>query len=112
MGDITKVDHAAGNGHPGALGLQFTYVYAADGEKIRLTATDSNRKGKQKKGASSTATILGYVLLGPLGLFAHNWVKGKEVTVNTNKPFTEFISDTVHIIATQRASSGDGFAHR
>lgn len=111
-GEVVSVERAAGNGHAGQLRLKFDYIYAVDGEKIRLSDVDNTNAGQKTKGASSTATIAGYVLLGPLGLFAHNWVKGKNVTLDSSKTFSTFVLDTVHVVATLRVqSSGDGFAH-
>ncbi|MHB8177484.1 MAG: hypothetical protein ACYDA5_06880 [Vulcanimicrobiaceae bacterium] len=111
-GEVTSVDRAAGNGHAGKLGLKFDYIYAVDGEKIRLSDVDKTKAGQKAKGKSSTATILGYVLLGPVGLFAHNWVKGKNITLDPSKTFSTFVDDTVHVVATQRASqTAGGFAH-
>ncbi len=112
-GTVLEVDRAAGNGHSGRLKLQFDYVYAADGEKIKLTDIGKTRAASAEKGKSSTATMVGYLVLGPVGLFAHNWVKGKEFVLDSSKPFTVFTDSTVHVVATQRAAavSGDGFAH-
>lgn len=112
IGKVMSVERAAGNGHAGKLGLKFEYVYAVDGEKIRLSNVKKTNAGSKKKGASSTATIVGYALLGPLGLFAHNWVKGKNVTLDSSKTFTEFVDSSVHVVATKRVQqSSDGFAH-
>lgn len=113
MGEVTKVDRAGGNGHPGSLGLQFDYVYAVDGEKVKLSSVNKAKVGEQKKGGASTATIAGYVLLGPLGLFAHNWVKGRNITLDSSKTFDVFVDDTVHVVSSQRAiaNGNGGFAH-
>jgi hypothetical protein len=111
-GTVASVDRAGGHGHAGHLGLNFDYVYAVDGEKIRLDSVKKNKNGEGNAGASSTATIASTLLLGPIGLFAHNWVKGKNVTVDSSKTFTVFVSDTVHVVSTQRATASDnGFAH-
>jgi hypothetical protein len=111
-GTVSSVERAGGHGHAGNLGLKFDYVYAVDGEKIRLEGVKKNKNGEGNAGASSTATIAGTLLLGPIGLFAHNWVKGKNVTVDSSKVFTVFVSDTVHVVSNQRATASDnGFAH-
>lgn len=112
QGEVTSVDHAGGNGHAGSLGLKFDFVYAADGEKVLLSSSKSDVKGDQKKGASSTATIIGYATLGLGGLFAHNFVHGRNIVLNAaSKPFTVFVDHTVHVVATQRAQNTDQFAH-
>lgn len=111
-GEVVSAERAAGNGHAGKLQLKFDYIYAVDGEKIRLSDVDNTNAGQKTKGASSTATIAGYVLLGPLGLFAHNWVKGKNITLDPSKTFSTFVLDTVHVNSNQRAIQSDnGFAH-
>lgn len=112
-GSVVSVDRAGGHGHQGNLGVKFDYVYAVDGEKIRLDSVKKNKSGESNSGASSTATIASTLLLGPVGLFAHNWVKGKNVTLDSSKTFSTFVQDTVHVVATQRATAAasDGFAH-
>lgn len=112
-GEVTKVDRAGTHGHPGSLGIQLDYVYAVDGEKIRLSSDKKTAVGEQKKGAASTATIIGYATLGIGGLFAHNFVKGRNITLDPSKTFSAFVDDTVHVVSTQKASApaNDGFAH-
>ena len=107
---VTLVDHAGGNGHGGKLGLTMNWVYSADHGKILLSNVNhAAGAGSSKKGASSTATILTYVLLGPLGLFAHNFVRGKDVTISTTKDFHVFVDHDVHVEATQKATTSAGF---
>lgn len=110
-GTVTSVDRAGAHGHSGSLGIRLDYIYAVDGEKIRLDSTKKN--GQQNSGASSTATIASTLLLGPVGLFAHNWVHGKNVVLDPSKALSAFVSDTVHVVSTQKAAAGgnDGFAH-
>lgn len=112
QGEVTSVDRAGGNGHAGRLGLKFDFVFAADGEKVLLSNSNSNIQGEQKKGASSTATIVGYATLGLGGLFAHNFVHGRNVVLDQQtKPFTVFVDHTVHVVASQRAHLTDEYAH-
>lgn len=112
-GEVTKVDRAGSHGHPGSLGIQLDYVYAVDGEKIRLDTVNKTETGEQKKGAASTATIIGYATLGIGGLFAHNFVKGRNITLDSSKTYSAFVDSTVHVVSDQRAAaaSNDGFAH-
>jgi hypothetical protein len=112
-GEVTKVDRAGTHGHPGSLAIQLDYVYAVDGEKVRLDTTSKNNVGQDAKGASSTATIIGYATLGIGGLFAHNFVKGRNITLDPSKTYSAFVSDTVHVVSSQRAvqAANDGFAH-
>ncbi len=107
---VAAVDHAGGNGHGGKLALTFDWVYSADHGKIQLSNVDHATEGDtDKKGAASTATILSYVLLGPLGLFAHNFVRGSDVTIATTRVFKVFVDHDVHVLAIQKASASPGF---
>ncbi len=110
QGEVVSVDRAGGNGHSGSLGLKFQFVYAADGEKVRLSNASGSVQGEQKKGAASTATIVGYATLGLGGLFFHNWVKGRNVVLDPSRTFTAFVERTVHVMATQRAPNSQ-YAH-
>lgn len=112
-GEVVSVERAGGHGHQGNLSVKFDYVYAVDGEKIRLDSVRKNKQGESNAGASSTATIASTLLLGPVGLFAHNWVKGKNVTLDSSKTFSAYVQDTVHVVSEQRATAAanDGFAH-
>jgi hypothetical protein len=97
---VTSAQHAGGNGSGGELAMTIDWVYAVDGGKIKLSRTDhSSRENTDTKGASSTATIAGYLLLGPLGLFAHNFIRGKDVTISTDKKFTAFVDHDVRLVA-------------
>ena len=107
---VTLVDQAGGNGHGGKLAITMNWVYSADHGKVLLSNLNhAAGAGSDQKGASSTATILTYVLLGPLGLFAHNFVRGKDVTIKTTKMFKVFVDHDVHIQASQKAHAGEGF---
>jgi hypothetical protein len=102
---VATVDHAGSNGHGGKLGLTIDWVYSEDGGKIKLSATNHSSENGQQKGAASTATILTYVLLGPLGLFAHNFVRGRDVTIDTKKVFEVFVDHDVHVVSTTKATN-------
>ncbi len=78
---VTSVEHSGGNGSGGKLNFTIDWVYAVDGGKIKLSQTSHASETGDTKGASNTATIATYVLLGPLGLFAHNFVHGKDITI-------------------------------
>lgn len=45
-------------------------------------------------------------MLGPLGLFAHNWVHGKDVVVRTDQVIPIQVAQTVHVHA-----QGEGLQH-
>jgi len=38
-------------------------------------------------------------LLGPVGLLAHNWVRGKDITVAPATKLPVYVDHTIHIVA-------------
>lgn len=108
--EIATVERAHGNGGSGKLGIKMDWITAVDGEKIVLTSTLKTASEEDRGGGSSTATILSYALLGPLGLFFHNFSHGKDVILDPSKVLTAFVDTTVHIAATTPAQQ-TGFAH-
>jgi hypothetical protein len=109
-GQVTAVEHAGGNGHPGKLGLQFNWIAAVDGSKIQLTDTPRTDEGEAKKGASSTATIATYLLLGPLGFFAHNLVKGRDITLDDKSKIIAYVDHSVRVSTQNQEVAQPGFA--
>ena len=110
-GSVLSAEGAGGNGHPGKIQLQFDWIYGADGLKIKLSDVAASANGDAAKGAASTAAIASYLVLGPLGLFAHNWVHGKDVTVKTDQKIAIYVAQTVHVTPKIKVSTTDGFAH-
>jgi len=108
--EIASVERAHGNGGSGKLGIKMDWITAVDGEKIRLTSTLKTASEEDRGGGSSTATILSYALLGPLGLFFHNFAHGKDVVLDPSKVLTAYVESTVHVAATTPAQQ-TGFAH-
>ena len=96
---VTSVQHSGGNGSGGKLAITIDWVYAVDGGKIKLSQTNHASETGDTKGASSTATIATYLLLGPLGLFAHNFVHGKDVSINPKQNFVVFVDHDVYLAA-------------
>jgi hypothetical protein len=94
-GEVQTVQGAAGNGSGGKISLQFDWIIATDGSKVPLTNSQSSTEGGDSKGASSTATIATYLLLGPLGFFAHNFVRGKDAEISTKTPLTAYVDRTL-----------------
>jgi hypothetical protein len=111
QGEVMQAESAGGNGHSGKLAIQFDWIMSTDGSKIKMSVTPRSAEGEGKTGAASTATIASYVFLGPLGLFAHNFVKGKDITLEPTTKLTGYVEHTVHVKATQKADVATGFAH-
>jgi hypothetical protein len=52
QGEVVQAESAGGNGHPGKLGLQFDWIVAADGAKVKLSVTPRASEGEGKGGAA------------------------------------------------------------
>ncbi len=94
-GHVVSVSKARGKS-AGKLTLAFTNIHAADGSLVMLTE-NSSMKGNAEKGKASTATIAATVALGPLGLFAHNLVKGKDITVIPTQTFPAWVKSNTSV---------------
>ncbi len=111
QGEVLAVERAGSHGHAGSLGVQINWVYAVSGEKVRLSSNRKTNEGENKSGVSSTMTILSWALLGPIGLFTHNWVKGHELEIDSTHPLQAYVDNTVHVVTAKQADSESGFAH-
>lgn len=111
QGEVLSVERAGSHGHAGSLGIQMDWVYALDGEKVRLSSQRKSEEGESKAGVSSTMTIVSWAFLGLPGLFVHNWVKGREIELDGTHPLQAYVDDTVHVVSTVKASSETRFAH-
>lgn len=109
---VTSVEGSGSNGSGGKLAISIDWIDAVDGGKVKLTQTNHASESGDKKGASSTATIATYLLLGPLGLFAHNFVRGREVTIDTKRTFVVFTDHDVYIKDAVIDQSSDQYAPR
>ncbi len=105
QGTVETVSPAGSSGRQGKLSLAFDWVFAADGSKIPLSATNSTSAGKNKTGSSNAANVAATVLLGPVGLFAHNFVKGKDVNVGPSQKFEAYVNRTVLVRASHPYST-------
>ena len=111
QGEVVSVDRAGSHGHPGSLGVQMDWIFAADGEKLHLTSQRKTQEGESKAGVSSTMTIVSWAFLGLPGLFAHNWVHGRDIELDGSHPLDAYTADTVHVVASAKSTANDGFAH-
>jgi hypothetical protein len=96
-GEIVSVSPAGKSGRQGTLSVRFRTIYGVDGAPIDLEGTDRTRSGKNKTGSSNTANVAGVVLLGPLGLFSHNFVKGKDIVITPDANFTAHVDHAVTV---------------
>jgi len=60
--------------------------------------------------AASTATLLSWAPLGPFGFFAHNFVRGRDVSIDTKKTFTVFTDHDVYIKDAVTGADSDRYA--
>ncbi len=97
QGHIAESDAAGGNGHSGAIALIFDYVYSTDGGRVTLSSATQKQAEEDRKGASSTATIVGFATFGLGGLFGHNLAHGKQKTIDEKSIMSAFVANTVHV---------------
>lgn len=107
--EVTDAEPAGKHGHPGKLVLKYDWIYSADGGRVALSDISTTQAGQNKKGTSTTATIAGTVLLGPVGLFTHNFVKGRDVVLEPNTMLTCLVDHTVHVIAVKRSAQTENY---
>ncbi|MBC5827491.1 MAG: hypothetical protein GIW99_07410 [Candidatus Eremiobacteraeota bacterium] len=105
QGTVTAASPAGKSGRQGTLSVTFDWIYSASGAKIPLAAIERNQAGKNKTGSSNAANIGATLILGPLGLFAHNFVKGHDVNVATSHMFKAYVGRTVAVGASHMYSS-------
>ena len=110
QGDVVSVDRAGPHGHAGSLKMKMDWIYGVDGNKIQLTDQDRTAHGQSEKGKSSTLTVVSAVFLGIPGLFAHNFVRGKDVTIDDAHTYHAFVDQSVYVAATQKRATASGFA--
>jgi hypothetical protein len=110
QGEILTVDRAGSHGHPGSLGVQMDWIYAVDGDKVKLTSQRKTEEGQGEGGKSSTITILSWAFLGLPGLFAHNFVKGHDITIDSTHPLAAYVDDSVYVVASTKSDASPGYA--
>lgn len=103
-GTVAKVDRAGRNGHAGSLGLRFDYVNGVDGKQIKLSSEKSDSTGSDAKGRISTATIASVLTLGYAGFFAHNFVRGHNITISSDQTFIAYVSAPQRVLSNERTS--------
>ncbi len=104
QGHVVESDSAAGNGHSGAIGLAFDYLYSVDGGRIKLAASAQKQVEEDRKGASSTATIIGFATFGIGGLFGHNLAHGRQKKIDEKTIMSAFVSDNIHVHSSEQAT--------
>jgi hypothetical protein len=103
QGHIVDSDSAGGNGHSGSLSMAFDYVYSADGGRVQLSSAAQKQSEEDRKGASSTATIIGVATFGLGGLFGHNLAHGRQKKIDEKTIMSAFVAENVHVDASESA---------
>ena len=100
QGHVVSATPAGKSGKQGNIKVQLDWIYAADGQQIPLTATARAVSGDNKTGQANTANVAATLIFGPVGLFAHNFVKGKDVVVNSSFVFPAYTGEvrTVSVV--------------
>lgn len=94
-GRVVSVTKATGKA-PGEIVIELFSVQAVDGTPVHLH-TYTNHAETYEYGKAHTAAVVGTLLTGPIGLFSHNMVKGKDVTVGTDQLLPGFTSALVSV---------------
>lgn len=95
VGRVVNVTKAYGKS-PGQITLQIKQIAAVDGSPVPVSTYMKHEQGYEY-GKAHTATVVGTVLTGPLGLLFHNMVKGKDITVPTDQTMTAYVQDAVAV---------------
>jgi len=103
QGHIVESDSAGGNGHSGVIAFALDYIYATDGGRVRLSQAPQKQAEEDRKGASSTATIIGIATFGVGGLFGHNLAHGRQKTMDPKTVISAFVADNVHVGTSEHA---------
>ena len=105
QGHIVEANGAGGSGRSGSISLAFDYVYSADGGRIRLSQAPQKQAEEDRKGASSTATIIGFATFGIGGLFGHNLAHGRQKTIDAKTVISAFVDENVHVDTSEHATA-------
>ena len=105
QGTVRAATPAGKSGRQGTLSVAFDWIYGADGSKVPLAAIQRNQSGKNKTGSSNAANVGATLLLGPVGLFAHNFVKGHDINVAPAQVFKAYVGRSVSLSATEKYNS-------
>ncbi len=97
-GQVVAASPAGKSGRQGTLSIKFMWITAADGTRVKLAGIDRSAAGQNKKGSANTANIVSTVVLGPVGLFAHNFVKGKEIVIDPSRTFNAYTGPPVSLM--------------
>lgn len=90
VGRVASVSKAHGKS-AGQLTFEFLSIHSVDGSPIALSAIPRDSQGNAEKGKASTATIAATIALGPIGLLAHNLVKGKDINIDSSRTISAWV---------------------
>jgi len=97
-GRVESVSKAHGKS-AGQMTFEFVSIHAVDGSRVALSAIPRDSHGNAEKGKASTATIAATIALGPIGLLAHNLVKGKDITIDPSRTFGAWVRSNAMVNA-------------
>lgn len=95
VGRVVHVSKATGKS-PGQISIEIMNVTAVDGATIHVH-TYTRHEEQYEYGKAHTSTVVGTLLTGPLGLFSHNMVKGKDITLKPDQTLPAYTSATVAV---------------
>ncbi len=76
--EISQVEKSGNLGKEGEIDLNFSKVMTIDGSELRITLDEEAQMMNESQQLALGASILGAAVLGPVGLIAGYFVKGKE----------------------------------
>ena len=94
-GKIKKVVQPGIFGKDGRVDIEFSYVYAVDGNKIPVVLGDLAEQQAKTIAGAAGASIGGMVILGPVGVVGGAFVKGSSVVIPVGSAtFVQTAEDT------------------
>lgn len=78
-GEITKVKHAANFGRNAAVEADFKTMMAVDGSVVDMVLGKESKDKMESLAMAAGASLAGMLVLGPVGIIAGAFVKGKNV---------------------------------
>ena len=78
VGHVTEAHSAGTHGKSGGIRIAFDYIFAEEGSQIPVA---HNKEAEERDHSTLGVTAVGVILTGGLGLFFHNFVHGKDITI-------------------------------
>lgn len=104
QGHTVDANSAGGSGRSGSIALALDYVYSIDGGRIRLSRATQKQTEEDRKGASSTATIVGILTLGIVD-FSATISRSDAKTIDPKTIISAFVAENVRVDTSQHTTT-------